>query len=95
MGVATRGRHQSVRLVGFRLGAFQASTQFTVPTGKQGTLRGLLRGMPLVTRIRMEKLHANMSGIQWHPRVYIPVEKRAPHNNRNPMMLTLTRQNPW
>jgi hypothetical protein len=33
--------------------------------------------MPLVTR--MEELQANMRGIQWHPGVQNPVEKRAPY----------------
>jgi hypothetical protein len=50
--------------------------------------------MPLATRLaalQADQRHET----QWHPRVWISVEKRAPYSSRNPMILTLTRQNPW
>jgi hypothetical protein len=53
---------------------FSDWTQFTVPIGKRSEHP---RGMPLVTR--MQELQASRCGNQWHPRVSIPVEKRAPY----------------
>jgi hypothetical protein len=50
--------------------------------------------MSLATRTAA--LQANMGGIQWYPQKSKPLfEKRAPHSSCNPMIQTLTQQNPW
>jgi hypothetical protein len=73
---------------------FSVWTEFTVPTGKKAVDA---REACYWSHACKQELQAEEQRreTQWHPRVYISVKKRAPYNSRNPMMITLTRQNPW